>query len=36
MSVRPFPLERRHGDRRTSKEQILEIVIEGDPLTMLP
>jgi hypothetical protein len=31
---RPVPVERRRADRRMPKEQILEIVIEGDPLTM--
>ncbi len=32
--VRPVQEERRRAERRTPKDQILEIVIEGDPLTM--
>lgn len=28
----PVPEERRRADRRKSKEEIVEIVIEGDPL----
>jgi hypothetical protein len=33
--ARPVQKERRQGERRTTKGQMLEIVIEGDPLTML-
>ena len=32
--ARPVQKERRQGERRTTKGQMLEIVIEGDPLTM--
>src|SRR5437667_12845698 len=34
MSDRGAPVERRRAERRTSKEEILEVVIHGDPLTM--
>jgi hypothetical protein len=33
--ARPVRTERRQGERRTAKGQMLEIVIEGDPLTLL-
>ncbi len=33
-SDRPVQEERRRAERRTSKEEIMQIVIEGDPLTM--
>jgi len=32
---RPAEEERRRAERRAPKEEILEIVIEGDPITML-
>lgn len=32
---RPVPEERRRAGRRKSREEILEMVIEGDPLTLL-
>jgi hypothetical protein len=32
--ARPIQRERRQGDRRTTGGQMLEIVIEGDPLAM--
>jgi hypothetical protein len=35
VGARPVQKERRQGERRTTKGQMLEIVIEGDPLTML-
>jgi hypothetical protein len=34
MSDRPVQAEQRRTDRRTSREEILEILIEGDPLTL--
>jgi hypothetical protein len=34
MSDRPVQAEQRRTDRRTSKEEILEVVIQGDPLTL--
>ena|SRR2546422_2930169 len=33
MGDRQVPLERRRADRRTPKEEILEVVIQGDPLS---
>src|SRR5881628_1393801 len=33
LSDRLVTLDRRRGDRRLSKEELLEVVIEGDPLT---
>lgn len=33
-SDRPVQEERRRAERRTSNEEILQVVIEGDPLTM--
>ena len=36
VGARPVEGERRRADRRSRKEEILEIVIEGDPLSMLP
>jgi len=35
MIDRGAPAERRRAGRRTSKEEILEVVIKGDPLTIL-
>jgi hypothetical protein len=35
-AARPIEAERRRADRRARKEEILEIVIEGDPLSMFP
>jgi hypothetical protein len=34
VSDRPVPVDRRRGERRTRKEEILEVVIEGDPLSV--
>ncbi|SRR5712691_1317613 len=34
MSDRGVPVERRRADRRTPKEEMLEVVIQGDPLTL--
>jgi hypothetical protein len=34
MSDRPVQAEQRRTDRRTSREEILEILIQGDPLTL--
>ncbi len=36
VAARPVEGERRRTDRRGRKEEILEIVIEGDPLSMFP
>ena len=33
--ARPVQKERRQGERRMTKGQMLEIVVEGDPLAML-
>jgi len=36
VAARAVEGERRRAERRARKEEILEIVIEGDPLSMLP
>jgi hypothetical protein len=34
VSARPVAMERRQADRRTPKDEIMQVVIEGDPLTI--
>ncbi len=34
MSARPVQAEQRRTDRRTPREEMLEILVQGDPLTM--
>jgi|SRR5438128_12582902 len=34
VSARQIPVEQRRTERRTAKEQIMDVVIQGDPLTI--
>jgi hypothetical protein len=36
MADRRVAVERRQADRRTPKEEMLEVVIQGNPLTLFP